>query len=119
MCNRYIKFDAFAQRCFREGADYIATGHYCRINRANPISAFSQGVELLRGADKNKDQSYFLSQIDGSLLSHILFPVGGLTKTEVRKLAEEIGLPNARKEESMGICFIGERNMKLLTLMIG
>ena len=66
----------------------------------------------MRGVDKSKDQSYFLSQIDHSLLSRVLFPVGGITKTAVRRLAEEIRLPNARKEESMGICFIGERNMK-------
>ena len=112
LCNRYIKFDAFARRCFREGADYIATGHYCRINQNKPLSPFSEGIELLRGVDKSKDQSYFLSQIDHSLLSRVRFPVGGMTKAAVRRLAEEIGLPNARKEESMGICFIGERNMK-------
>ena len=112
LCNRYIKFDAFAHRCFHEGADYIATGHYCRTNQGKPLSPFSEGIELLRGIDKSKDQSYFLSQINHSLLSRVLFPVGGMTKTAVRRLAEEVGLPNARKEESMGICFIGERNMK-------
>ncbi|KAK8806272.1 hypothetical protein WA171_007356 [Blastocystis sp. BT1] len=112
LCNRYIKFAAFTSRCFQTGCDYVATGHYARINTGDPISRFSSGTELLRGIDRTKDQSYFLSEIDGSLLPRILFPVGSLHKSQVKRIAQEAGLHVYNKKESMGICFIGERRMK-------
>ena len=102
MCNKYIKFDMFAKKAMELGADYIATGHYARIKDG----------KLLRGVDSNKDQTYFLSQVSRKQLSNILFPVGDLEKTEVRKIASEYGLITADKKDSTGICFIGERNFK-------
>lgn len=100
MCNKYIKFDMFAREATKLGADYIATGHYARIKNG----------KLLRGVDSNKDQTYFLSQVSKKQLARVLFPVGELIKTEVRKIAEEHHLITARKKDSTGICFIGERN---------
>lgn len=100
MCNKYIKFDMFAKEAHKLGADYIATGHYARM----------QDGKLLRGVDDNKDQTYFLSQVSKEQLSHVLFPVGELIKPEVRKIAEKHNLITARKKDSTGICFIGERN---------
>ena len=114
LCNRCIKFASFTSRSFQTGCDYVATGHYARINTADPLSPFSSGPELLRGVDKTKDQSYFLSEIDGSLLPRILFPVGSLPKSQVKRIAQEAGLHVYNKKESMGICFIGERRMKCL-----
>lgn len=96
----------------KEGYDYVATGHYCGLNRSSPQSPFSSSPELLRGSDSKKDQSYFLSQISGSLLPHILFPLANYKKQDVKQLARTIGLHVSDKKESMGICFIGERNMK-------
>ena len=90
--------------CIKEarklGADYIATGHYARV----------EGCKLYRGVDSNKDQSYFLAQLSPDQLKDVLFPIGDLEKPEVRKIADEIGLPNSKKKDSTGICFIGERN---------
>lgn len=100
MCNKYIKFDMFAKEAMKLGADYIATGHYARI----------QDGKLLRGVDTNKDQTYFLSQLSNEQLSNVLFPIGDLEKHEVRKIAEEYDLITAHKKDSTGICFIGERN---------
>lgn len=100
MCNKYIKFDLFKKEAKKLGADYIATGHYARIENGR----------LLRGIDNNKDQTYFLSQVKPSEFKDVLFPVGGLTKPEVRKIALEAGLPVAEKKDSTGICFIGERH---------
>lgn len=100
MCNKYIKFDMFAKEAKKWGADYIATGHYARIKDG----------KLLRGIDSNKDQTYFLSQVSKEQLANVLFPIGELTKPEVRAIAEEYGLITARKKDSTGICFIGERN---------
>lgn len=100
MCNKYIKFDAFLKEAKKLGADKIATGHYARI----------EGNKLLRGVDNNKDQTYFLSQVPASVFKDVLFPVGHLTKEEVRKIASDIGLNVANKKDSTGICFIGERN---------
>lgn len=100
MCNKYIKFDQFATEAEKLGADYIATGHYCRIKDGH----------LLRAIDDNKDQSYFLSQVSKKQLENVLFPVGDMKKPEVRKIAEEYGLVTANKKDSTGICFIGERN---------
>ena len=100
MCNKYIKFDLFKKEAKKLGADYIATGHYARMEKGR----------LLRGIDNNKDQTYFLSQVKPSKFKDVLFPVGGLTKPEVRKIALEAGLPVAEKKDSTGICFIGERH---------
>ena len=102
MCNKYIKFDLFIKEAKRLGADYIATGHYARIKDGY----------LLRGIDDNKDQTYFLSQLTKEQLKNVLFPVGNIVKDEVRKIADELKLTTAKKKDSTGICFIGERNFK-------
>jgi len=100
LCNKYIKFDLFKKEALRYGADFVATGHYARV----------KDNHLYRGLDGNKDQSYFLAMITREQLEGILFPVGDLDKTEVRRIAKEIGLNVAQKKDSTGICFIGERN---------
>ena len=105
LCNAEIKFKAFLDHAMRLGADKIATGHYARV-RQNAASGLH---ELLKGLDPAKDQSYFLHRLVQPQLAKTLFPVGELHKTEVRRIAEDIGLPNARKKDSTGICFIGER----------
>ncbi len=105
LCNAEIKFKAFLDHAVALGAEKIATGHYARV-RQNPDSGL---YELLKGCDPLKDQSYFLHRLNQSQLSKTLFPVGELPKTEVRRIAAEIGLPNAKKKDSTGICFIGER----------
>ena len=101
MCNKYIKFDMFVKEAKKLGADFIATGHYARI----------KNNKLLRAIDDNKDQTYFLSQLSKKQLN-VLFPIGDLKKPEVRKIAEEHNLITARKKDSTGICFIGERHFK-------
>lgn len=106
LCNKEIKFKAFLQYALEQGADYIATGHYARIEQN------TAGFKLLKGLDKNKDQSYFLYTLGQTQLSRALFPIGGLEKTHVRQLAKEAGLANFAKKDSTGICFIGERNFK-------
>ena len=105
LCNAEIKFKAFLDHALRLGADKIATGHYARV-RYNDASARH---ELLKGLDPSKDQSYFLHRLNQAQLARTLFPVGELHKTEVRRIAAGIGLPNAKKKDSTGICFIGER----------
>ena len=105
LCNAEIKFKAFLDHAMRLGAHKIATGHYARVR----LNAASQRYELLKGLDPTKDQSYFLHRLDQGQLSRTLFPVGELRKVDVRRIATEIGLPNARKKDSTGICFIGER----------
>jgi tRNA-specific 2-thiouridylase len=105
LCNAEIKFKAFLDHAMRLGAEKIATGHYARV-RQNPATGLH---ELLKGLDPAKDQSYFLHRLNQTQLSKTLFPVGELHKTEVRRIADEIGLPNAKKKDSTGICFIGER----------
>ena len=105
LCNAEIKFKSFLDHAMRLGAEKIATGHYARV-RHNMVSGL---FELLKGLDPSKDQSYFLHRLNQAQLSKTLFPVGELHKTEVRRIAEEIGLPNAKKKDSTGICFIGER----------
>ena len=102
MCNKYIKFDLFYKKAKELNADYIATGHYARIKDGY----------LLRGIDDNKDQTYFLSQLTKEQLKNVLFPVGNIVKDEVRKIADELKLTTAKKKDSTGICFIGERNFK-------
>ena len=105
LCNAEIKFKAFLDHAMRLGAEKIATGHYARARH----NAGTGLHELLKGLDPAKDQSYFLHRLNQAQLAKTLFPVGELHKTEVRRIAAEIGLPNAKKKDSTGICFIGER----------
>ena len=105
LCNAEIKFKSFLDHAMRLGAQKIATGHYARVR----LNGASGQHELLKGLDPSKDQSYFLHRLNQAQLSKTLFPVGELLKTEVRRIATEIGLPNAKKKDSTGICFIGER----------
>jgi len=106
LCNREIKFDSFALEAFRLGADYIATGHYCR---KEIIEKEGRKINrLLAGLDGNKDQSYFLCQVSQEQLEKALFPIGHLTKPEVRKIADELGLATADRKDSQGICFVGK-----------
>lgn len=103
MCNKEIKFKVFLDKCLSLGADYIATGHYARISQTD------DGIfHLLKGVDNTKDQSYFLATLGQYELSHTLFPVGDISKTKVREIAKQIQLPNAKKPDSQGICFVGE-----------
>ncbi|QII70843.1 tRNA 2-thiouridine(34) synthase MnmA [Apibacter sp. B3706] len=106
LCNREIKFDIFLKTALSLGADKVATGHYARVQSLN-----NEGqtiYQLLAGIDSNKDQSYFLCQLNQYQLSKTLFPIGNLTKPEVRKIASEIGLVTANKKDSQGLCFIGK-----------
>lgn len=127
MCNKEIKFGLFLDKALERGFDYIATGHYARVKGigdrgqlryqlltgldSNKDQSLEQ-FKLLAGSDPNKDQSYFLYRLTQDQLSHTLFPLGGLTKTEVRKLATEFNLPTAGKPDSRGICFIGPANVR-------
>ncbi len=106
LCNREIKFDVFMKIALELGADFVATGHYCR---KGTIQKEGEDIyQLLSGSDSNKDQSYFLCQLSQAQLSKALFPIGELTKPEVRKIATEIGLTTADKKDSQGLCFIGK-----------
>ncbi len=106
LCNREIKFDSFVNEALKDGADYIATGHYCR---ADVIDVSGNRVtRLLAGLDRNKDQSYFLCQVSQKQLENVLFPLGALTKPEVRKIALDLGLATAARKDSQGICFVGK-----------
>jgi len=107
LCNAEIKFKAFLDHAMALGAERIATGHYARVRKIEG----PQGPEwqLLKGVDHTKDQSYFLHRLTQSQLSRSMFPLGEIKKTEVRRIAQELGLPNAAKKDSTGICFIGER----------
>jgi tRNA-uridine 2-sulfurtransferase len=108
MCNKYIKFGAFLAKARELGADGVATGHYARVERG------ADGTYVLRaGVDADKDQSYFLWMLGQEELGSIMFPVGGLNKkTEVRALAEALGLPNAERKDSQGLCFVGKIDMR-------
>lgn len=106
MCNREIKFGEFLNKALDLGADYVATGHYARLVQEDGK------YTLLRGVDNNKDQTYFLNALSQEQLSRAMFPIGHLPKPEVRRLAEEAGLYTAKKKDSTGVCFIGERNFK-------
>ena len=103
LCNREIKFDAFLKAARRLGADMVATGHYCRKEELPDGSC-----RILEGSDPNKDQSYFLCQLNQEQLKAAMFPIGDLLKPEVRRLAREAGLPSADKKDSQGICFVGK-----------
>jgi tRNA-uridine 2-sulfurtransferase len=106
MCNKEIKFKAFLEHAMNLGADYVATGHYARV------AEIDGEVKMLRGVDENKDQTYFLNQLSQEQLKRVLFPIGELKKPEIRKIAEKAGLATAKKKDSTGICFIGERDFK-------
>ena len=106
LCNREIKFDIFMKIALDLGADFVATGHYSRINREKKEKIIIH--KLISGVDKSKDQSYFLCQLNQKQLSRILFPIGNLKKTDVRKIANDIGLVNAEKKDSQGLCFVGK-----------
>lgn len=105
LCNREIKFKVFLEKALQLGADYLATGHYAQTSPSGPTL-------LLRGADGNKDQSYFLYTLTHRVLEKVLFPVGHMQKSEVRKIAKEYGLATAEKKDSTGLCFIGERHFR-------
>ena len=100
MCNKYIKFDLFVKEAKKLGADYIATGHYAKVING----------QLYKASDKNKDQSYFLAYVNKDVFKDVIFPLQDLTKPEIRKIASDKGLVTAKKKDSTGICFIGERN---------
>ena len=107
LCNREIKFDVFLKEALKLGADFVATGHYCR--KAEHVAEDgSVSYSLLAGADPNKDQSYFLCQLSQEQLKYALFPIGDLLKPEVRKIAEEQKLATAKRKDSQGICFVGK-----------
>ena len=107
LCNREIKFDAFLKCAKKLGADYVATGHYCRKEELTDEDG-RKIYRILAGADPNKDQSYFLCQLTQEQLSQALFPIGAIEKPEVRRLAHEADLPSADKKDSQGICFVGK-----------
>jgi tRNA-specific 2-thiouridylase len=106
LCNREIKFDSFAEEAKKMGGDFVATGHYCRKEAISVNSTLI--YRLLAGKDENKDQSYFLCQVSQEQLSFSLFPIGEMTKPEVRKIAERLELPTATRKDSQGICFVGK-----------
>ncbi|HMT27433.1 MAG TPA: tRNA 2-thiouridine(34) synthase MnmA, partial [Candidatus Absconditabacterales bacterium] len=102
LCNSEIKFKLFLEKAMELGCDFVATGHYAQLEKTGEM------VKLLRGVDETKDQSYFLAGLNQYQLNHSLFPIGGMLKSEVRALATEIGLPNADRKDSQGLCFIGK-----------
>ncbi len=106
LCNREIKFDVFARKAREIGADYFATGHYCRKEEVNKDG--KTWYRLLAGTDPNKDQSYFLCQLSQEQLAHALFPIGDIRKPRVREIARELDLASAEKKDSQGICFVGK-----------
>ena len=108
LCNREIKFKVFLEKALSLGADYLATGHYCQ-------KSDEESPQLLKGKDPGKDQSYFLYTLGTAPLKNVLFPIGHLLKTEVRRIAKESGLATSAKKDSTGICFIGKRDFKEFT----
>lgn len=107
LCNREIKFDVFMREAQKLGADYVATGHYCR-KTTTTLPDGTERYHLLAGSDPNKDQSYFLCQLNQEQLRYALFPIGHLLKPEVRRIAQEQGLATAKRKDSQGICFVGK-----------
>lgn len=107
LCNREIKFDVFLKEALKLGADFVATGHYCR-KQTTTLPDGTERYHLLAGSDPNKDQSYFLCQLTQEQLRYALFPIGHLLKPEVRKIATEQGLATAKRKDSQGICFVGK-----------
>ena len=113
MCNRYVKFGGFFEWAMNQGADFVATGHYARVQVHNgDHRGDGHHYELLKGLDDNKDQSYFLWTLTKEKLAKTLFPVGDIEKPKVRELAEKFALPNAAKKDSQGLCFVGKIDMK-------
>lgn len=120
MCNKEIKFGAFLQASLKQGADFVATGHYARVvnsyelivNSKKKKDLITNNYQLLTGLDPRKDQSYFLYTLRQEQLSKIIFPIGKLLKSEVRKIAQNIGLPNGDKKDSQGICMLGDISIK-------
>jgi len=106
LCNKYIKFDVFYKHAKKLGADYIATGHYAQLNEQS---------YLIKGKDPNKDQTYFLHQVKKEIFKDVLFPVGNILKPDLRKIAQDRGIPTALKKDSTGICFIGKRDFRSFT----
>ncbi len=106
LCNREIKFNLFLKKAKELGADFLATGHYAQKEEKEGL------FSLLKGADLEKDQSYFIYTLNQEILKHVLFPVGHLKKSQVRQIAKESALPNASKKDSVGICFIGKRDFR-------
>lgn len=106
LCNRYIKFDSFMKFAQSKGFDTVATGHYAKMVQENGHNV------IAKADDRNKDQSYFLAEIHREVLDHVLFPLGNITKPQVRAIAEELNLSIAKKKDSTGICFIGERHFR-------
>ena len=107
LCNREIKFEAFLKQALDLGADFVATGHYCRKETFKDENG-KEIYRILAGADPNKDQSYFLCQLSQEQLSRAMFPIGELLKPQVREIAARAGLPSADKKDSQGICFVGK-----------
>ena len=112
MCNQEIKFKMFYDEAMKRGGDFIATGHYARVQNSATNQDYNGPAKLLRAVDENKDQTYFLYRISEESLNHTLFPIGDMVKPDVKKIAEENGLHNAYKKESMGVCFVGEVGMR-------
>lgn len=112
LCNREIKFDVFLKEALKLGADYVATGHYCR-KESYTLADGTVRYRLLAGSDNNKDQSYFLCQLSQEQLRYALFPIGHLLKPEVRRIATEQGLATAKRKDSQGICFVGKVDLPL------
>ena len=106
LCNREIKFDVFLKEALKMGAEYVATGHYCR--KQTVVENGQEVYKLLAGSDPNKDQSYFLCQLTQEQLRYAMFPIGDLLKPEVRRIAEEQKLATAKRKDSQGICFVGK-----------
>jgi tRNA-specific 2-thiouridylase len=112
LCNREIKFDLFLKKAVEFGCEYLATGHYAQVRARDIPGANGSTEELIRGNDPNKDQTYFLTAVDGKVFNQVLFPIGHLPKPEVREIAKKINLATHAKKDSTGICFIGERKFK-------
>ena len=109
MCNREVKFGGFWKWAKDQGANFVSTGHYAQVKKS---SRKGKEISMLAGVDDNKDQSYFLWTLNKNDLEHIIFPVGHLEKTDVRRLATKFGLPHAKKRDSQGLCFIGKVDIK-------